>query len=412
MFQKTRLQLTFAYVGVLTVILTVFTVAVRLTFTRSLNQQLTIRLENLATAAIFNMDLEDGELDIDDDEILVRKEQAIEWFDLQGKLVAQQGEYRLNLPLKIKPSLQNYSHPHSIRSITEPVNELETEETIGYVRVSESLTELHNTLRRLDYGLGSGVAIALLLSAIGGIWLTRRAMQPIESSFERLKQFTADASHELRSPLMAIKTNVDVALKYPDGMRSTDAEKFEAISSATNQMTRLTENLLLLARTNRVNTLQKELVDISTILSALMKLYESQARERGMIWQEQIEKDLCLWGDEALLTQLFTNLLQNALYYTPTGGSVIIEASKANSKFIVIKVRDTGIGIAPEHLNQIFERFWRVDKSRSYQTGKSGLGLAIAREIVRVHKGTIFVESQLGIGSCFTVRFPIKTLLH
>ena len=412
MFQKTRLQLTFAYVGVLTVILTVFTVAVRLTFTRSLNQQLTIRLENLATAAIFNMDLEDGELDIDDDEILVRKEQAIEWFDLQGKLVAQQGEYRLNLPLKIKPSLQNYSHPHSIRSITEPVNELETEETIGYVRVSESLTELHNTLRRLDYGLGSGVAIALLLSAIGGIWLTRRAMQPIESSFERLKQFTADASHELRSPLMAIKTNVDVALKYPDGMRSTDAEKFEAISSATNQMTRLTENLLLLARTNRVNTLQKELVDISTILSALMKLYESQARERGMIWQEQIEKDLCLWGDEALLTQLFTNLLQNALYYTPAGGSVIIEASRANSKFIVIKVRDTGIGIAPEHLNQIFERFWRVDKSRSYQAGKSGLGLAIAREIVRVHKGTIFVESQLGIGSCFTVRFPIKTLLH
>ncbi len=412
MFQKTRLQLNFAYVGVLTVILTVFTAAVRVTFTRSLNQQLTIRLENLATAAIFNMDKEDGELDIDDDEILVRQEQAIEWFDLQSKLVAQQGEYQLNIPLKIKPSLQNYSHPHPIRSITKPVKELETEEAIGYVRVSESLTELHNTLRRLDYGLGSGVAIALLLSTIGGIWLTRRAMQPIESSFERLKQFTADASHELRSPLMAIKTNADVALKYSRGMRSTDAEKFEAIASATNQMTRLTENLLLLARTDRVNTLPKEPVDISSILSDLMQLYEPQAREQGMIWQEQLEKDLYLWGDEALLRQLFTNLLQNALYYTPAGGSVIIEASRANSNFLAIKVRDTGIGIAPEHLDQIFERFWRVDKSRSYQAGKSGLGLAIAKEIVQLHNGIILVESQLGKGSCFTVRFPVKASLH
>jgi len=399
-------------VGVLTVILTVFTAAIRLTFIRSLNQQLNIRLENSATAAAFNMDIEEGEFDVDDEEILVGQKQSIQWFDLQGKLITQQGELQLNIPLDIEQSLKNYSHPYSIRSVIKPVKALETGDAIGYVRVSESLTELHNTLRRLDYGLGSGVAIALVLSAMGGIWLIRRAMQPIESSFERLKQFTADASHELRSPLMAIKTNADVSLKYPEGMRSTDAEKFEAISSATNQMTRLTENLLLLTRTDKVKTLLKEPVDISSILSDMMQLYEPQARESGMIWQEQLEKDLYLLGDEALLRQLFTNLLQNALHYTPAGGSVRIEASRANSKLIVIKVRDTGIGIAPEHLDKIFERFYRVDKSRSYQTGKSGLGLAIAREIVQLHKGTIFVESQLGIGSCFTVRFPVEASLH
>ena len=412
MFQKTRWQLIFAYVGVLTVILTLFTAAVRLTFSRSLNQQLNIRLENLAKAAAFNMDNEEQELDVDDDEILVRQEQTIEWFDLEIETVAQQGEYQLNVPLETKQPFRVQNHPNSIRSLTRPVYNLEDEELIGYVRVSQSLTELNNTLRRLDYGLGIGVAISLLLSAIGGIWLTRRAMQPIEASFERLKQFTADASHELRSPLMAIKTNVDVAIKYPEGMRATDAEKFEAISSATNQMTRLAENLLVLARSERVNTLPKELLDISLILSDLMQLYEPQARERGLIWQERLEKELHLWGDEALLRQLFTNLLQNALYYTPAGGSVFIEASRANSKSIVIRVRDTGIGIAPEHLDQIFERFWRVDKSRSYQTGKLGLGLAIVKEIVQLHEGTIFVESQLGIGSCFTVRFPGKASLH
>ncbi len=579
--------------GVLTVILTVFTAAVRFTFSRSLNQQLNIRLENLAKAAAFNMDNEDGELDVDDDEILVGQEQTIKWFGLEGERIAQQGEYELNFPLNIEQLSEIQNHPNSIRSLTIPVYNLKNEkdgvdnklddnaeldelideisdqvkddldeeiervaaeileeiddaldeladdiaeeldnnidestiaeivqevaeelgeetyeeiaeeltgqdldeiedddadeedeideivdeieddldeiaedigeeikelaseeqteeivkklikniteaigeklteeiaeeqtekiaevigedeaELIGYVRVSQSLSELDNTLRRLDYGLGSGMAISLLLSGLGSLWLTRRAMQPIEASFERLKQFTADASHELRSPLMAIKTNADVALKYPDGMRATDAEKFEAIASATNQMTRLTENLLLLARTARVNTLQKEPVDISSILSDLMQLYSPQAREQGMIWQEKLEKDLYLLGDEALLRQLFTNLLQNALHYTPAGGSVLIEASRANSKFIVIKVRDTGIGIAPEHLDQIFERFWRLDKSRSYQAGKSGLGLAIAREIVQLHRGTIVVESQLGVGSCFTVRFPVKASLN
>ena len=399
--------------GVLTVILTVFTAAVRFTFTRSLNQQLNIRLENLAKAAAFNMDNDEGELEADEDEILVGQQQAIEWFDLEGERIAQQGEYELNFPLNIEQLSEIQNHPNSIRSLTRPVYNLEDEEElIGYVRVSQSLTELNNTLRRLDYGLGSGIAISLLLSTLGSIWLTRRAMQPIEASFERLKQFTADASHELRSPLMAIKTNADVALKYPNGMRATDIEKFEAISSATNQMTRLTENLLLLARTDQINTLQKESVDIHSILSALMQLYKPQAREKDIIWEKQLEKNLYLLGDEALLRQLFTNLLQNALHYTPAGGSVLIEASRANSKFIVIKVRDTGIGIAPEHLDHIFERFWRVDQSRSYQTGKSGLGLAIAREIVQLHKGTIFVESQLGIGSCFTVHFPVKASLH
>ena len=94
------------------------------------------------------------------------------------------------------------------------------------------------------------------------------------------------------------------------------------------------------------------------------------------------------------LKQVFTNLLQNALHYTVAGGSVTVEAKKVNFK-IVVNFRDTGIGIAPEHIDKIFERFFRVDKSRSYQTGNSGLGLAIVREIVQLHKGTISVESKI-----------------
>jgi signal transduction histidine kinase len=96
--------------------------------------------------------------------------------------------------------------------------------------------------------------------------------------------------------------------------------------------------------------------------------------------------------------------LTKKLCYTPTGGSVIVKATKINSH-VNIKIQDTGIGIAPEHLDLIFERFWRADKSRSYQSGKSGLGLAIVKEIVQLHNGTISVDSQLGKGSCFELRF-------
>ena len=135
-----------------------------------------------------------------------------------------------------------------------------------------------------------------------------------------------------------------------------------------------------------------------------MQLYKSQAQEKNLLWQADIAKDLYLLGDEGLLRQVFTNLLQNALHYTNAGDAVTLSASQTSSK-LLIKVEDTRIGIAAEHLDRIFERFWRAEKSRSYQAGKSGLGLAIVREIIRQHNGEVAVESQLGVGSCFMVSF-------
>lgn len=404
MFEKTRYQLTVAYVGVLTVILVVFTFAVRFTFINNLESQLTDRLRNLAKAAAFNMDLEYGGLEVDEDEILVGKNQAIEWFDNHGKLVAKQGIYRLKRSLNINQAIQTQNVPHPVRGFTGFVKDSEGEKIIGYVRASESLTELNDTIHALDVGLGGGVVATLILSSFGGIWLTSRAMKPIKESFQRLKQFTADASHELRNPLMAIETNASVALKYPERMREEDKEKFSAIAAATDQMTRLTEDLLFLARTDKLSTVHQSLIHLSLILSDSIQLYKLTAEEKDITLTTELAKDLYLLGDEALLKQVFANLLQNALYYTPAGGAIVVEANRVNSK-IVINVKDTGIGIAPEHLDQIFERFFRVDTSRSYKNAKSGLGLAIVREIVQLHKGKISVDSQLGVGSCFTVSF-------
>ncbi len=234
-------------------------------------------------------------------------------------------------------------------------------------------------------------------------------MQPIESSFQRLKQFTADASHELRSPLMVIKSNVSVALKYSKEMRATDAEKFQAIASATNQMTRLTEDLLFLARTDKVPSRDGANVNLTSILSDLAQLYKPQAEAKRIHLKNQLSVNLYLSGDPVQLTRLFANLIENALRHTPSGGIIEIKISRIGSQ-LYVNVQDTGMGIAPKHIEHIFERFWQAEQSRSYSGEGSGLGLAIAQAIAQNHGGLITVTSQLGVGSCFTVRLPASAL--
>lgn len=411
MFKKIQYRLLFSYLTVFALILGTSAILTKIVFVRSLTRQLTERLTALGQGAAANAEYENGRINVESDFSVPNlniQGQALQWFDSQGNLVAQQGKNVLNLPLSVNEPVQIQKGNVQIQAVTLPIIDSDEKKLIGYVRVSQSRKEFEETLERLNWGLGSGVAVALIVSGISGIWLTRQAMQPIEASFQRLKQFTADASHELRSPLMAIKSNTAVALKYPEGMRETDREKFEAIASASWQMTRLTEDLLFLARNDKVPQGNREAINLTSILQELVQLYQPQAVAKQINLQFQLAKELYLLGDSAQLTRLFTNLMQNAIHYTRSGGTVEITANSTDTHLIV-KVRDTGVGIAPEHLEKIFERFWRADKSRSYHSGGSGLGLAIARTIARNHGGEITVTSEVGVGSCFTVCLPLST---
>jgi two-component system, OmpR family, manganese sensing sensor histidine kinase len=387
-----------------------FAIAVRVVFTYALDQRLTEKLLALGQGAARNLELEHGQLGFDSDfpiQSLTDRDQGLEWFDQQGRLVGQQGRYRLTLPFA--GGAQTQAGSPRIRGVTLPVKRVHSGHLIGYVRVSQSLEDFDETLTKLDWGLGGGVIVALLLSGVGGSVLTRQAMQPTEQSFERLKQFTADASHEFRSPLMAIEANVEVALTYPDRNRLRgDTEKFEAIASATNQMTRLTEDLLFLARTDQLPNHQREILNLADLLDDLVKLYQPKAETKNIGLQASGDKSLYLLGDAGQLKRLFTNLIVNALQYTPEGGQVEIERGLV-SKQIVVSVNDTGIGIPPEQLDRVFDRFWRAEQSRSYESGGSGLGLAIAQAIAQSHDGQIIVTSQVGKGSCFTVFLNPKT---
>lgn len=229
----------------------------------------------------------------------------------------------------------------------------------------------------------------------------------LESSFSRIRQFTADASHELRTPLTILTGELELALR---SVRTKD-EYQEVISSAlqeTLRMSRVVEDLLLLSRADmgrmklqtdsiNLNEMLADLADATAILGAKKDLSIAYRHE---------EETLFVRGDHPRLYQTFLNLLDNAIKYTPHGGSVSLTLHR-DGNVAEVRVRDTGIGISPEHQKKIFDRFYRVDKARSRAQGGVGLGLAIVEWTVRAHEGTIEVESEPGRGSTFIVRLPL-----
>ncbi|GBF82939.1 HAMP domain-containing sensor histidine kinase [Aphanothece sacrum] len=410
MFQNIRNRLLLSYLLILASVLGVFIIGIRLIFAHSLTEQISQKLTVLGQGASGNAEWENNHLKIDNDfrlQELLNKSQSLEWFDKQGNSILKQGKFVITIPFSQNILVQIQQGNPDIQSITLPIIDSDYGQLIGYVRVSQSLEELEETLTKLDWVLGISMIIALMGSGIGAIILTNQAMQPIEESFQRLKQFTADASHELRNPLMVIDSNVSVSLKYAEGMRKTDQESFEAIASATDQMINLTEDLLILARADRVNLLKKEKVNLVSILEQLIKLNHTKIKTKNLDLQLNFSENLFIFSDSLKLERLFSNLIDNAIYYTPKSGIIYIEG-KLKKSSIEIEIKDTGIGIASENLEKIFERFWRADTSRSYWNGGSGLGLAIVQAIVHHHGGTITVSSQLGIGSCFIVSLPIN----
>lgn len=350
----------------------------------------------------------DGDLDIPWQD-LREEDQTVEWFDPQGRLITSVGRQIPSIPLEMR------FHPiqqHNLRLLTIPVylpksNEEEAH-LWGYVRVSDSIIDIQDELHRLLAGLGVGNAIALALIGMTGWWLTQRSLQPVEQSMQRLQQFTADASHELRNPLAAIKTAVEVMQSHPERIHAIDRPKIAAIASATDQMTTLLEDLLLLARSD-ANTghLDETAIPIpmNDLLEDVVDCFQIEMTRKNIALKTRLAEGSFVRGNAVQLKRLFTNLIDNAVQYTPSGGSIEITLQKTDQS-ITVQVEDTGIGIAFEDLPRVFDRFWRADQARTWRTGGSGLGLAIAQAIAQTHQGEIKVTSHMGKGSCFQVCLP------
>jgi heavy metal sensor kinase len=226
----------------------------------------------------------------------------------------------------------------------------------------------------------------------------------LEQSFARVTAFTADAAHELRTPLALIRTTAEVALRSGDAQERAAA--LPDIIKETESMTELVENLLLLARADAGYALpQLTVIPMSSILEDARDIARTLALANGVKLEWPPSSDSAdVWAEKVAARRLLLILLDNAIKYTPAGGTVAVLLHAAASE-VVIEVKDTGIGIAPDDLPHIFERFYRADKARSRETGGAGLGLSLAAWIADAHKARLTVASEPGRGSTFRIGF-------
>jgi len=225
-------------------------------------------------------------------------------------------------------------------------------------------------------------------------------LERIESSVKRITQFTADASHDLRTPLSLIRTNAELALRRQRSEKDY-RETLARILLISEETTELIEGLLTLARADAgAAQLKYESLDLGLILLKVAHQARFLASAKGLSFREHLPSEpMAMLADSAAIERLFVSILDNALKYTPFGGRVTVRAS-ADRRYATVEIEDTGIGIAEADLAHIFERFYRADQARSREIRGSGLGLSIAGWITEAHHGVIEATSRPGKGSC------------
>ena len=231
----------------------------------------------------------------------------------------------------------------------------------------------------------------------------------LENSFESQKQFIQDASHELRTPIAIAQTNIEV-LEMDDKVTVKDYERLMNILKMNlERMSTLSEKLLLLSESEQGKA-NWSTVELAPLLTELTTEFKTKAGETSINLElVSIETDALVFGDVFRLKQALVNLVDNAIKYNRPGGEVKISAS-ADDAQVVVEIKDNGIGISQSDQQRIFERFYRVDKSRSRAQGGSGLGLAIVKKIAEEHSGTVSVESTVGEGSTFRITLPRRKI--
>jgi len=309
------------------------------------------------------------------------------------------------------------------------------------LEVAQSLKPVDATMSQVKWSLLASVLTALTLAGVSGAVLVRRALSPVEritktargiegssdlgrrvgysgpmdeigrlaitfdhmighldEVFHSQKDFVADASHELRSPLTVIRGNLDLLDRNLS--QEDRQESLRAIKSETERMTKIVNDLLFLAEVESGQMERGEEVSLQEILLEEFRRAQQVAKSHKVVLGRP--EDLSVPGDALRLKRLLGNLVDNAIRYTPEGGTIALSLFR-DGDWARLEVADTGLGIAPEHLPHIFERFYRVDKARSRAKGGMGLGLAIVKGIAEQHGGKVTVTSEPAKGSTFTV---------
>ena len=462
LFQSTRLRLALWYTTVTAILLLLFATGVYLYVRNTLIDRIDDTLKhvlevversiviqpiaasqkahkvNLEASFRYNVDV------VEDDRI------DLEWFNPQGRLLWSTFSTPLDSPLDLnhKAETVSLSPERTFRQITEPI-EFHSQ-MLGYLRVSHPWFEVTKPIRQFTRDLIIGISLMIVSVGTIGWWLSGIAIEPVRKSYFSLKQFTADASHELRNPIATIQTNVQMALAYPETELELQQQQLRVIERLTKRLGRLVNDLLFLARSDSgIVEMNFQPVHLDALLIEVIEEQRTIAEQQGITLSLDIvtpetknnventdlhqEELFTMLGDWDSLARLFTNLLANAIKYTAVKNisddnqsplQIAIELKQTNKNlgsrkvreynrqnYFQVTIKDTGKGITESDLPYIFDRFYRVDPARSHQedltfgTG-AGLGLAIAKAIVDNHHGKITVETVVNQGTKFKIILP------
>ena len=477
-----RFKLTLWYVLILGILLIAFSSFLYLTLSKSLYRDVDNKLRSLAelvasesTSPLSKFGFGNIDQTLETSMNLKPIGKFIQVLDESGKIGRKSDNMRnVQLPISLN-ALKNASSGFitfettssfgniPLRIITFPVKE--NNQVAKIVQIASSLEDVEDALNTLLIILIITVPLALLVASVGGQFLANKALKPVDQitqtvrmitsknlnqrikplrvkdeisrlidtfnemilrldqSFSQIKQFTADASHELKTPLTILKGEVEVSLRK----KRETTEYIQILESnleEVNRMSKIVEDLLLLTKMDIGEIrLNREDVNLTDMIKEVVDQMNILAQPKNIRIEIPNHQDnIHILGDALRIRELFLNLIENGIKYTEGGGSISIAVDKEilfkektqsntpdqeRAKFAKITISDTGIGIAKEDQERLFNRFFRVDKARSREQGGSGLGLSICKWIVEAHQGEIMVESEIGKGSSFIVKLPL-----
>ena len=408
------------------------------------------RLEELVLDFADEIDFENGVYELDDDVRFYENGVIFSIYDEQGRLIAGSVPTGFPADTTLKAfSFQTFSASGNAWSVYDAALPY-GEDQILWIRGILPSETLFSVERTLFFVLLVACPLLIAVALLVGYSITRRAFLPIEeirrtaetigaggdlsariptertqgeirqlaetfnemfgrleTSFEHERQFTSDASHELRTPVAVITSQAEYSL-LPDATPEEQREGLEVILEQARKMSALISQLLMLTRADSgTQQLTMSPVDLSLLASMTAEQCREAAARRQIRLDCEIAPGIMTEGDQASLVRVFLNLLENAIQYGRPGGFVKLTLAVQND-FAVCSIADDGIGIARENLERIWQRFYRVDPSRNPGGSNTGLGLSLVKWIIEAHHGTIEAESGLGKGSCFTFRLPLQ----
>jgi len=316
-------------------------------------------------------------------------------------------DYAVEAARKGKPTAHTVPGSEDyIRIVSVPIAD-DSGETVGVIQAARSLQEVYNTVRNLVFVLALVGLGALFMSVIGGLYISRRAMRPVQDTFDRQRAFVANASHELKTPLTLMRADAEVLHRsLPD---SGDRELVEDLLGETDQMNAVLSDLLLLARLDAGKlSVATEPFNLAAVVSETAERFGARAGTKEVRLEVINTGKVPARGDPDRTGQILAALLDNALRFTPPGGAVELTTHTQNGR-VVATVQDTGSGIPREHLSRVFDRFYRADAQSAARTrdgGGTGLGLAISRDLARAQGGDLTANNAKTGGACFTLGLP------